>query len=176
MIDGFADDPSERPSMTAPLSVLELDVAPDWIDYNGHMNDAYYAVAFSRAGDAFLDWLGFDAIERAATKRSTFTLSLVIRYVAEAKLGERIALSVQVPSENLLVYFIFNAYWEPLDFEIPPLENGSENFWHRWVDTYLDSPQDIVAWDTAPAMLSPTYRTGARSVVVLWAKNTNYSS
>ena len=87
-----------------------------------------------------------------------------------------IALSVQVPSENLLVYFIFNAYWEPLDFEIPPLENGSENFWHRWVDTYLDSPQDIVAWDTAPAMLSPTYRTGARSVVVLWAKNTNYSS
>jgi glycogen operon protein len=84
-----------------------------------------------------------------------------------------IALSVRVPSENLLVYFIFNAYWESLDFEIPPLENGSEIFWHRWVDTFLDSPQDIVAWDAAPVILSPTYRTGARSVVVLWAKLPN---
>jgi glycogen operon protein len=84
-----------------------------------------------------------------------------------------IALSVQIPSENLFVYFIFNAYWESLDFEIPPLENGSENLWHRWVDTFLDSPQDIVAWDAAPVILSPTYRTGARSVVVLWAKLPN---
>ena len=84
-----------------------------------------------------------------------------------------IALSVQVASENLLVYFIFNAYWEPLDFEIPPLENSGENFWHRWVDTYLDSPQDIVAWDAAPVILSPTYRTGPRSVVVLWVKLQN---
>jgi glycogen operon protein len=84
-----------------------------------------------------------------------------------------IALSVQIPSENLYVYFIFNAYWESLDFEIPPLENGSENLWHRWVDTFLDSPQDIVAWDAAPVILSPTYRTGARSVVVLWAKLPN---
>jgi isoamylase len=33
-----------------------------------------------------------------------------------------VALSVQLPSENLLVYFIFNAYWEPLDFELPPLD------------------------------------------------------
>lgn len=81
-----------------------------------------------------------------------------------------IALSVQVPSENLLAYFIFNAYWESLEFEIPPLENSSQNFWHRWIDTYLDSPEDIVVWDAAPVVLSPTYRTGAHSVVVLWAK------
>ena len=81
-----------------------------------------------------------------------------------------IALSVRVPSENLLVYLIFNAYWESLEFELPSLDIGEGNSWHRWVDTYLDSPQDIVAWETAPLILSPTYRTGARSVVVLWAK------
>lgn len=83
-----------------------------------------------------------------------------------------IALSVQIPSENLLVYFIFNAYWEPLDFELPPSDKGNGGSWHRWIDTYLDSPQDIVAWDTAPVVPSHTYETGARSVVVLWAKLT----
>jgi isoamylase len=87
-----------------------------------------------------------------------------------------IALSVQVPSENLLLYFIFNAYWEPLDFELPPLDSGDGNSWRRWVDTYLDSPQDVVAWDTAPMILSHTYQAGARSVVVLWAKLANTAS
>ncbi len=84
-----------------------------------------------------------------------------------------IALSVQVPSENLLLYFIFNAYWEQLDFELPPLDSSDGNSWRRWVDTYLDSPQDVVAWDTAPMILSHTYQAGARSIVVLWAKLAN---
>jgi isoamylase len=84
-----------------------------------------------------------------------------------------VALSVQLPIENLLVYFIFNAYWEPLDFELPPLDKGNGGSWHRWIDTYLDSPQDIVAWETAPVVPSHTYRTGTRSIVVLWANGTN---
>jgi isoamylase len=84
-----------------------------------------------------------------------------------------IALSVQVPTESLQVYFIFNAYWEPLDFELPPLDNSKGDSWHRWIDTYLDSPEDIVAWETAPIILDPTYLTGPRTVVVMWAKHSN---
>ena len=84
-----------------------------------------------------------------------------------------IALSVQVPTESLQVYFIFNAYWEPLDFELPPLDNSKGDSWHRWIDTYLDSPEDIVAWETAPMILDPTYLTGPRAVVVMWAKHSN---
>jgi hypothetical protein len=42
--------------------------------------------------------------------------------------------------------------------------------WHRWIDTYLDSPHDIVEWEAAPLVSNRTYQTGARSVVVLWAK------
>ena len=79
-----------------PLHVLDVEVAPDWIDYNGHMNDACYATAFSRAGDAFMEAIGLGAAERERTKRSIFTLALVIRFIAEAKLGDRLALSVQV--------------------------------------------------------------------------------
>lgn len=79
-----------------PLQVLDIEVSPDWIDYNGHMNDACYAIAFSRAGDAFMEKIGLGAKAREATNRSIFTLALVIRFIAEAKRGELVSVSVQL--------------------------------------------------------------------------------
>ena len=79
-----------------PLPVLDIEVSSDWIDYNGHMNDACYAIAFSRAGDAFMEKIGLGEKEREATKRSIFTLALVIRFIAEAKRGELLSISVQL--------------------------------------------------------------------------------
>ena len=81
-----------------------------------------------------------------------------------------IALSVESPEQNLLFYLIFNSYWEQLEFELPAIAND-KTFWRRWIDTYLDSPQDIVEWQRAPALLSRTYMAGPRSVVVLWASH-----
>lgn len=78
-----------------------------------------------------------------------------------------VALSVESPEEHLFLYFIFNAYWDQLEYELP-LTANDQTFWHRWIDTYLDSPQDIVEWQAAPAILDRTYRAGPRSVVVLW--------
>ena len=79
-----------------PLHVLDIEVPPDWIDYNGHMNDACYAIAFSRAGDAFMERIGLGEEERQATKRSIFTLALVIRFIAEAKRGDLLSVSAQL--------------------------------------------------------------------------------
>src|SRR5271170_7884830 len=79
-----------------PLHVLDVEVAPDWIDYNGHMNDACYAIVFSRAGDAFMEKIGLGPLERDATKRSIFTLALLIRFISEARLGDALAVSLQV--------------------------------------------------------------------------------
>jgi isoamylase len=78
-----------------------------------------------------------------------------------------VALSAELPNKALHVYFIFNAYWHPLDFELPRMDK--ENSWRRWIDTFLAAPDDIVAWQEAPKVLEHTYRAGARSVVVLWA-------
>jgi len=80
-----------------------------------------------------------------------------------------VALSAKLEKEGLHIHFIFNAYWEPLDFELPPVGNSDERRWCRWIDTSLDSPQDIVEWQTAPAVPGGTYRAGPRSVTVLWA-------
>jgi acyl-CoA thioesterase FadM len=39
----------------APLQLHHTSVLPDWVDYNGHMNDTYYVLVFSQATDAFMD-------------------------------------------------------------------------------------------------------------------------
>jgi glycogen operon protein len=80
-----------------------------------------------------------------------------------------VAFSAELRREGLLVYFIFNAYWEPLDFELPQIDNGKGGPWKRWIDTFLGTPEDITPWDESQPLPDRTYRAGHRSVVVLWA-------
>lgn len=77
-----------------------------------------------------------------------------------------LALHAELREERLFFYLILNAYWEPLEFELPRLESGP---WHRWIDTALDSPADIVPWESAPPLVDSNYHAAARSVVMLIA-------
>jgi glycogen operon protein len=79
-----------------------------------------------------------------------------------------LAFSFELKNEKQLLHLILNAYWEPLEFELPPVsEQGG--VWRRWIDTSLESPHDIVAWPTSPPFNGRTYLAGPRSVVVLYA-------
>jgi glycogen operon protein len=78
-----------------------------------------------------------------------------------------VAFGAELRREGLRFHLILNAYWEPLTFELPVLEDGAA--WRRWIDTALDSPQDIVPWREAPAVPGNSYRAQARSVVMLFA-------
>jgi acyl-CoA thioester hydrolase len=69
------------------LALYETQVAPDWVDYNGHMNDAAFALVFSRATDALMDRVGLDAGARKATGRTLFTLQVMLHYFKEANEG-----------------------------------------------------------------------------------------
>ncbi len=80
-----------------------------------------------------------------------------------------VALSAEISKEALLFHFIFNSYWEPLDFELPRTGMGKRVSWRRWIDTFQETPEDIVPWQEAPIVPEYTYRAGPRSVVVLWA-------
>jgi glycogen operon protein len=80
-----------------------------------------------------------------------------------------VTLGGELRKEGLLFHLMLNAYWEPLDFELPGQGNGSPRPWRRWIDTALDSPHDIVPWQAAPPVPGPTYRAGARSVVMLFS-------
>jgi glycogen operon protein len=76
-----------------------------------------------------------------------------------------VAFGAALRKERLLIHAILNAYWEPLDFELPRLDGGRA--WRRWIDTALDSPHDIVPLHEAPTISGDAYRAGARSVVLL---------
>jgi isoamylase len=78
-----------------------------------------------------------------------------------------IAFTVEIREEKMLFHVIFNAYWQPLDFELPRLDGVGENPWRRWIDTALDSPHDILEWDRAESFPGYAYRAEARSVVML---------
>ena len=80
-----------------------------------------------------------------------------------------LALTAQVPHSRLMVHVILNAYSEALDFELPSISAEDEEPWRRWIDTFLDSPNDIVPWHLSPSVPAATYRAQARSVVVLYA-------
>jgi isoamylase len=79
-----------------------------------------------------------------------------------------LAVSAELPKERIRYHLIMNAYWEPLDFQLPAVGSGSEDDWRRWIDTSLDSPHDIVEWRTSPPIPGRTYRAGPRSVAALW--------
>ena len=64
---------------------------------------------------------------------------------------------------------ILNAYWEPLEFELPPVAGAGLHPWRRAIDTFLESPHDIVERERASPVAADRYRAEPRSVIVLFA-------
>jgi glycogen operon protein len=78
-----------------------------------------------------------------------------------------LAFSLASVGGRFRLHGMLNAYWEPLAFEIPPLDGDSLHTWRRCLDTALASPHDIQAWDTATPIATTTYLVQPRSMVLL---------
>jgi glycogen operon protein len=65
------------------------------------------------------------------------------------------------------IHAMLNAYWEPLNFELPPTDEPAN--WRRWVDTSLPSPEDICDWQEAADVSQPSYVVEPRSLVLMVA-------
>lgn len=77
------------PAISAtPWDLHQETVRVDWIDYNGHMNVAYYVLVFDHATDAVLDHLGAGGTYRAATGCSVFVVEAHVTYEQEVGLGD----------------------------------------------------------------------------------------
>jgi acyl-CoA thioester hydrolase len=79
-----------------PLAPYRTTVQPDWIDYNGHMNVAYYVLAFDKATDALLDRLGLGEAYRRAADCSIYVLEAHVTYERELKRGEPLAIATRL--------------------------------------------------------------------------------
>jgi acyl-CoA thioester hydrolase len=75
-------------TIEAPLQIHKGTVLPEWIDYNGHMNVAFYMLAFDQATDAFFDYLGMGEQYKEKYNYSTFTLEGHITYDREVLQGD----------------------------------------------------------------------------------------
>ncbi len=79
-----------------------------------------------------------------------------------------LALYGELAGEGLAFQLILNAYWKPLNFELP-LRDAAFGPWRRWIDTGLDSPNDICPWQSASPISGYVYHVADRSVVMLFA-------
>lgn len=70
-----------------PLDLHRGVVLPEWADYNGHMNLAYYLLAFDQATDRFFDNLELGHAYRLRANRSLFTLEAHVTYEHELDVG-----------------------------------------------------------------------------------------
>jgi len=71
-------------------------VRGDWVDYNGHLRDAFYLLIFSEATDALMDHIGLDAAERERSQASIFTLECHLNFLREVKGGAEVQVSTQL--------------------------------------------------------------------------------
>jgi acyl-CoA thioester hydrolase len=67
----------------APYTSSTMSIEPQWIDYNGHFNMAYYGVLFDRAADEVFAALGLGPDYVKATNNSFFTLETHTSYLRE---------------------------------------------------------------------------------------------
>jgi acyl-CoA thioester hydrolase len=73
-----------------------MHVEPQWIDYNGHLNMAYYNVLFDRAVDEVYELLGFGLDYLKQHNHSTFTAEVHVRYVRELRENDPVRVTFQL--------------------------------------------------------------------------------
>ncbi|MBD9398890.1 thioesterase family protein [Pseudomonas sp. PDM11] len=71
-------------------------VQHDWVDYNGHLRDAYYLLICSFATDGLMDLIGLDEAGRARTGHTLYTLECHLNFLAEVKLGVELQVRTQL--------------------------------------------------------------------------------
>jgi acyl-CoA thioester hydrolase len=76
--------------------VYSTAVAAEWIDYNGHLRDAYYSLIVSLACDALMDRLGLDALYRERTGNTLFTVEMHVHFLREVKKGDVVGVDVRL--------------------------------------------------------------------------------
>ncbi|MGX9932929.1 thioesterase family protein [Virgibacillus salarius] len=100
--------------MLMPSSIILQDsVREEWIDYNGHMNDAEYVRVFSRAVDKLMYTIGLTEEVRNQENYTLFTLETHVCYLAEMNVAEPIEVSFQMLDyDNKRVHAFFELYGE----------------------------------------------------------------
>jgi len=83
-------------TQNTPIECPPIKVRKDWIDYNGHMNMAFYNVVFDKGVDHVFDGLGIGAAYMSATNSSCFTMEIHVTYAQEVVLEDPLRVTAQL--------------------------------------------------------------------------------
>ena len=90
----MSDNAMPTPAGGGPFLSQIMQIEPQWIDYNGHLNMAYYNVMFDRAIDQLWLQLGIGPGYMKERNGSTFTAECHVRYLREIHLGDPVQVSI----------------------------------------------------------------------------------
>jgi acyl-CoA thioester hydrolase len=78
------------------LALTRSKVLPEWIDYNGHMNVAFYVLAFDKALDSFCERYDLSLEYMKRENGSTFVLEAHVTYLQEVLQGDPLHFTLQL--------------------------------------------------------------------------------
>jgi acyl-CoA thioester hydrolase len=133
-----------EPAFFAPFVSSPMRVDPAWIDYNGHLNMAYYNVLFDRAVDEVYELLGCGVAYVEQSRHSCYTAEVHVRYLRELHAGDPVRVTFQL-----------------LDFDAKRLHyfeelRHAEEGWLSATSENLALHVDMTAGKTAPFSKSVT--------------------
>jgi acyl-CoA thioester hydrolase len=96
--------------MAEPL-VWSEDVRPEWIDYNGHLSEAYYVLVFGHATDEAMVRLGMTPRYLIDTGTSLFTLEAHVRYLDQVPPGSRLEVRTSVIGVTAKLLWLWHELW-----------------------------------------------------------------
>ena len=99
-------------TQAGPLDLHRETVLPEWVDYNGHMNVAYYVLVFDHATDEFLDHIGLDEAYRETHEGSVFVVEAHVTYENEVMEGDEVAVSTQILDADSKRLHIFHRMYK----------------------------------------------------------------
>jgi acyl-CoA thioester hydrolase len=96
------------------IPIYRATISPDWIDYNGHLRDAYYSLIVSLASDALMDRLGMDESYRTRTWCTLYTLEMHMHFLHEVRKTDIVDVAVRVlGTDKKRIHAAFDMRCEP---------------------------------------------------------------
>ena len=106
-----------------PIHLRTAKIIPDWTDYNGHMNLAFYIHLFDQGWEVLLEKFDMGGESAKTQKRSTFAVESHTKYIQEVKEGDEVDWEEINPS-GWKKSLIYNTFYS--------MEMAKKTVWDSW--------------------------------------------
>ncbi len=93
------------------VSIWREPVQDAWIDYNGHLSEAYYVLILGHATDAVMDTIGLGPDYRTANDASLYTVEAHVRYLEEVPSGSDVEVRSSIIGVTAKLVWIWHELW-----------------------------------------------------------------